>query len=76
MESFSFLEAAVLNRIYSDIKGMDYGDFLLDYEKIGVAVTYTGQRAVLNFFGEVQVQMILEFDDLVPCFTSYTPVRY
>lgn len=75
MESFSFLEAAVLNRIYSDIKGMDYGDFQLDYEKITVAVNYTGQRAVLNFFGEVQVQMILEFDDLVPCFTSYTAVR-
>lgn len=74
MEDFSFLEAAVLNRIYSDLKGMDYGDFELEYANISVTVNYAAQAALLTFSKEVQMQMVLEFDDLVPCFTSYTEV--
>jgi hypothetical protein len=75
MESFSFLEAATLDRIYSDLKGMDYGGFELEYANISVSVNYVGQTALLTFSKDVQVQMMLEFDDLVPCFTSYSEVR-
>lgn len=74
MEAFSFLEAAVLNRIYSDLEGMDYGDFELEYANISVSVNYARQAALITFSKDVQVQMMLEFDDLVPCFTRYSEV--
>lgn len=75
MENFSFFEAAILDKIADDIKSMNYSDFELKFEEYVVQVTYNDQTAILDFDGSVDTSMILEFDDLVPCFTSYEVLK-
>ncbi len=75
MENFSFFEATILDKIADDIKSMNYSDFEIKFKEFVVLVTYNGQTAILDFDGSVDTSMILEFDDLVPCFTSYEVVK-
>ena len=75
MENFSFFEATILDKIADDIKSMNYSDFEIKIKEFVVQVTYNGQTAILDFDGSVDTSMILEFDDLVPCFTSYEVVK-
>jgi|GEM_PF-2006087 len=75
MENFSFFEASILDRIADDLKSMNYTDFEVTFEEYGVQVTYHDQTAILDFNGPVDTSMILEFDDLVPCFTSYEAIK-
>jgi len=75
MENFSFFEATILDKIADDIKSMNYSDFEIKFKEFVVQVTYNDQTAILDFDGSVDTSMILEFDDLVPCFTSYEVVK-
>lgn len=75
MENFSFFEATILDKIADDIKSMNYSDFEIKFKEFVVQVTYNDQTAILDFDGSVDTSMILEFDDLVPCFTSYEVIN-